>query len=360
LADFRNVSDRIWWSIALLAVALPEPCHAENYANYFHFGPSELFVIGAFVALPSAILCVLAEAIFPRRRLPLWLTGASAVAAVASIALLVVAMKAAAQQQTDSRVFLLFVAPPLVILALRGTIVASGPRLAAGWVIAAASLGLVAGRLPGGEAAWGLAGGAFVCLLLWTSTWLILRVRGRFPVELANAAGRVSPSAALSVTFERLAAAGAALSRALPPGMRPWLERQLARLKPAQSGLIWWFASACVLYFGIGAAISSGKLGVAWLYVEWAYLPDLFGFSYPKDFRPAHVWWTYGLPWSLLAGSAFWGLAGLFGGFDPGRAKILRFAAVVFGGVLLFWTVSIITRMAEVSAAEERASGIHR
>jgi hypothetical protein len=50
----------------------------------------------------------------------------------------------------------------------------------------------------------------------------------------------------------------------------------------------------------------------------------------------------------------------LFGGFDPGRAKILRFAAVVFGGVLLFWTVSIITRMAEVSAAEERASGIHR
>ncbi len=354
------MSGRIWWSIALLAAALPEPCHAENYANYFHFGPGDLLVIGAVVALPSAILCVLAEAIFPRRHLPPWLTGVSAVAAVASIALLVVAMKAAAQQQADSRVLLLFVAPPLVVLALRGTIGACGPRLAAGWVIALASLGLAAGRLRGGEAAWGLAGGASVCLLLWTVTVLILRARRLFPVDLANDAGRVSPSAALSATFDRLAATGAALSKALPPGMGPWFERQLARLKPAQAGLVWWFASACVLYFGIGAAISSGKLDVSWLFVEWAYLPDLFGFSYPKNFQPAHVWWTYGLPWSLLAGSAFWGLAGLFGGFDPGRARILRFAAVVFGGVLLFWTVSIITRMAEVSAAEERASGIHR
>ncbi|HEY6022641.1 MAG TPA: hypothetical protein VIV34_00510, partial [Pseudolabrys sp.] len=138
-------------------------------------------------------------------------------------------------------------------------------------------------------------------------------------------------------------------------------ENQLARLQPAQKGLIWWFAAACVLYFGIGAATSAGKLGGGgWLYVEWQYVADLFGLRYPKDFRPVHVWWTLGLPWSLLAGSAFWGLAGLLGGFDPGRMRVVRFAAIVFGGALLVWTASIIIEMAEVSAREEQASGIRR
>jgi hypothetical protein len=138
-----------------------------------------------------------------------------------------------------------------------------------------------------------------------------------------------------------------------------WLERRFAQLKPAETGLLWWLASALVLYVGVGLAVSAGKLGGGgWLYVEWLYVADLFGFHYPKEFRPAHAWWLYGLPWSLFAGSAFWGLAGLLGGFNPGRARIVRFAAIVFGGALLVWTASIITQMADVNAREEQASGI--
>jgi hypothetical protein len=114
-----------------------------------------------------------------------------------------------------------------------------------------------------------------------------------------------------------------------------------------------------VLYVGVGLAISAGKLGGGgWLYIEGQYVADLFGLRYPKEFRPAHVWWVFGLPWSLFAGSAFWGLAGLLGGFNPGRARTVRFAAIVFGGALLVWTASIITQMAEVNAREEQASGI--
>lgn len=363
MADFRKLSGSAWWFIALLAVALPQPCRAENAANFFHFGPGELFIIGAIVALPSAILCVLAEAIFPRRRLAPWLTGISAATAAISIALIVVAMKAAAQQRAGSQLLVLFIVPPLVVLALRGMLSAIPPRLAAGWVIAVASLGLAVARHPEGEAAWWLAGGAAVCLLLWTLTVLILRVRRAFPAESPDA-GQVTPWVAVSAAARRLAAAGTALSRTLPSvEAGSWSEQLLARLRPAQAGLIWWFASACLLYFGIGAAISAGKLGGGgWLYVEWQYVADLFGFRYhyPKDFRPAHAWWAYGLPWSLFAGSAFWGLGGLVGGFDPGRTRIVRFAAIVFGGALLVWTASIITRMAEISEAEARASGIHR
>ena len=73
-----------------------------------------------------------------------------------------------------------------------------------------------------------------------------------------------------------------------------------------------------------------------------------------------HAWWVFGLPWSLFAGSAFWGLAGLLGAFDPGRARILRFAAIVFGGALLVWTASIIDQIAETDALERKASEVHR
>src|SRR4029077_15689592 len=132
----------------------------------------------------------------------------------------------------------------------------------------------------------------------------------------------------------------------------------LIRVKPAQAGLIWWLASGCVLYIGIGLALSAGKLGGGnWLYVEGQYVADLFGLRYPKEFAPAQFWWRIGLPWSLVAGSAFWGLAGLVGGFDPGRARSVRFAAIAFGGAQMVWTASIITQIAETNAREERVSG---
>jgi hypothetical protein len=125
--------------------------------------------------------------------------------------------------------------------------------------------------------------------------------------------------------------------------------------------LAWWFASACVLYVGIGLALSAGKLGGGgWLYVEWQYVADLFGLRYPRQFLPAQFWWRIGLLWSLVAGAAFWGIAGLLGGFDPGRMRAVRFAAIVFGGALLVWTASIITQIAETNAREEQVSGIRR
>lgn len=140
-----------------------------------------------------------------------------------------------------------------------------------------------------------------------------------------------------------------------------WPTQQLDRVQSAQRGLAWWFASACVLYVGIGLALSAGKLGGGgWLYVEWQYVADLFGLRYPRQFLPAQFWWRIGLLWSLVAGAAFWGIAGLLGGFDPGRMRAVRFAAIVFGGALLVWTASIITQIAETNAREEQVSGIRR
>ena len=364
MADFRSVSGKTWWFIVPLAMALPEPCHAENAANFFHFGPGALFIIGAIVGLPSAILCVLAEAIFPRRRLPLWLTGFSAVSAAVSIVVIVFALKAAAQQRADSRLLLLSVLPALVALFLRGTVAASSYRLAAGWVIAVVAWGLVALGQPhsNGEATVVLAAATAVCLVLWSVTVLILRARRVAPEAAPGAFDVTGAVAALSAASDRLGAVGAAVSRAVPlarPGS--WLERQLTRLRPARTGLIWWLASACGLYIGIGLALSAGRLGGGgWVYVEWQYVADLVGLRYPKQFLPAQLWWRIGLPWSLVAGAACWGLGGLLGAFDPGRMRAVRFAAIVFGGALLVWTASIIAQIAETNAREEQVSGIHR
>jgi len=362
LAVFRNVSGKTWWPIAVLAMAVSGFCHAENAGNFLHFGPGELFIIGAIVGLPSAIVCVLAEAIFPTRRLPSWLTGLSAVSAAISIAVVVIAVKAAAQQRPDSRLLVLFIVPPLVALALRGTVSASAHRLVAGWVFVAASVWLVLPGHSAAEAPYALAGSAAVCLRFWSLTLLILRARRLRPPESPGRVDTLTPLAMLSAASDRLAGVGAAVSRALPLGsVGRWSEKGLERFRPAQAGLIWWFASACALYIGIGVAIAMGKLGGGgWLSVEWSYVADLFGLRYPKEFRPAHVWWVFGLPWSLFAGSAFWGLAGLLGAFDPGRARYLRFAAVVFGGALLVWTASIIDQIADTDARERKADEVYR
>ena len=364
MADFQRVSGRAWRLVALVAMVLPEFCHAENAANFFHFGPGALFIIGAVVGLPSAILCIMAEAIFPRRRQPLWLTGFSAVSAVVSIAVIVFALKAAAQQRADSRLLLLFILPAQVALFLRGTVTASSYRLAAGWVIAVVAWGLVALGQPhsNSEATVVLAAATAVCLVLWSVTVLILRARRVAPEASSGAFDVTSAVATFSAASDRLGAVGAAVSRAVPlakPGS--WLERQLNRLRPARTGLIWWLASTCLLYVGIGLALSAGKLGGGgWLYVEWQYVADLFGLRYPKQFMPAQLWWRIGLSWSLVSGAACWGLGGLLGGFDPGRMRAVRFAAIVFGGALLVWTASIIVQIAETNAREEQASGIHR
>ncbi|HSE12378.1 MAG TPA: hypothetical protein VLB69_07075 [Rudaea sp.] len=333
-------------------LALPQLCRAENAGNFFHFGPGDLLVIGAVVALPSATLCLLAEAILPRRRLPFWLTVLAGAAAVTAVGL---ALFGSAQNGSNrgSLLFAWFLVPPLVTLALRGALSDSLSRLVLGWAIAFAALVLLGLRHVTWDVTALFIGGAVPCLVLWTGIVLIFRARRIAPEDPGDFG-------------EQAVAIGTALSRAVAraPSFRragALADRQLERFPPAQKGLIWWLAGACALYFGIGAAISADMLGGGgWLYAEWQYVADLFGLRYPREFRPTHTWWVFGLPWSLLAGSAFWGLAGLLGGFDPGRMRVVRFAAIVFGGALLVWTASIIIQTAEVNAREEQASGIRR
>jgi hypothetical protein len=132
-------------------------------------------------------------------------------------------------------------------------------------------------------------------------------------------------------------------------------------LELAQTGLSWWFGSAAVLYFGIGIALMSGKPAAAMaVFSEVQQVVDLFGLMPPKISSAKQLWWLIGLPWSLVAGSAVWGLAGTLGAFDPGRARAARFAGILFGGALLIWSAMIYTHMRQVEAAEERAAGIQR
>ena len=345
----------------LLALTMPQLCLAD-YGNMLHMNARDMLGIGAIVALPTAALCVLVESILPRRLLPVWLTLAALLGALIAIPLALIASKAAPGAAGEWRMLFWLGVPVLATLALRGMVRDGLMRLAAGWVVALAVLALVAAFHPYPDLWMLVVGGAISCLTLWSMAVLTLRARRVAPVPDAVSHPGVN-SSNTSVNFiERFAAVRQAVSGAFPPRRAAsWLEQRLERLKPAEAGLLWWFVGASALYFGIGAAISAGKLGGGgWLYVEWQYVADLFGLRYPREFRPAHVWWVFGLPWSLFAGSAIWGLAGLFGGFDPGRARILRFAAVVFGSALLVWTASIIAQMAEVNAREEQASGIHR
>ena len=332
----------------LLALVASQLCSASDVVTLF--GPGDLVVFGAIVAMPSAGACVLAEAILPRRRLPLWLTAGTAVAAVVAIALALRGSDPIASPSTrSSLVSAWLLAPPLATLALRGAVSEGLLRLALGWVVALATLALLRARHVSSDISELTIAGAASCLTFWTTAVLILKMRGIAPDGAVDFSQRYAAISSVIVDIPLFRRTGSLA------------EGQSVRLRPAQKGLIWWFAGACVLYFGIGAAISAGKLGGGgWLYVEWQYVADFFGIRYPKQFRPAHAWWVYGLPWSLFAGSAFWGLAGLLGGFDPGSARIVRFAAIVFGGALMLWSASIITEMADVNAREEQASGIHR
>jgi hypothetical protein len=290
---------------------------------------------------------------------PAWLTVAAALGTVITIPPALIASKESGVAGEWWYVFLWLGVPVLATLALRGMLRDSLGRLAAGWLVALAVLALVATSHVDSEILRVVIGGALPCLALWSVAVLILKWRRAVPVARPVALSTAASGAAVAFIERFMAVRRTVTSAFASRRASSWLERRSAQLKPAETGLLWWFTSASVLYVGIGLAISAGKLGGGgWLYVEWQYVADLFGLRYPKAFRPAHVWWVFGLPWSLFAGSAFWGLAGLLGGFNPGRARIVRFAAIVFGGALLVWTASIITQMAEVNAREEQASGI--
>jgi hypothetical protein len=328
------------WLSGLFGFAWPWYCYADYGGSWFHFSTGEQLGIIGVLALPTAATCVLTEAIHPRRRVAMWLSGVCAFAAMLGTLL---AMKAGAG---SSLVFLWFLVPPLATLALRGALPHPLHRFVAGWIVAGVVLASGIIKHHGPDDWLILVGGAIPCLLLWSVVVLIFAARG------------IKPEAARSMRSELRASATAAAVRTTVQPFLGGVERALA---PAQTGLYWWLGASAFWYFGIGIAIAAGKLsGGLWIYSELQQLFDVFAVPLPKMVEPRQLWWFVGLPWSLIAGSAIWGLAGTFGAFDPGRARIARFAGIVFGGALLIWSASILMQVSQVEAAEERAAGIHR
>ena len=323
---------------ALTALAVPRSCFAEPSGGAW--GPVIYFEIGAIIGVPTGVACLLAEAVLPRRRMPVWLTAAATLVGVAVFAL---ALSSDPRQGAFASWLLV---PALAVIALRGWVPGGLLRLGIGWVAAIAMLVAVRARYVDNASL--LFGGAAASLLLWSATLLILIVL------------RVGPPGWETVDLARLAAVRRRIESGLDVAGRE-LRRSLGNLGPAEAGLLWWIGSASAIYFGTAAIIAAGILGGGtWVDVEIARVIDLFGLAPPRAHRPMQLWWSFGLPWSLIAAGAVWGLAGGFGLFEIGRLRGMRLAAIVFGLALLVWTASIIVETSQIRAREEQAAGLRR
>lgn len=330
------------WLSGLLGSAWPVCCLADYGGSWLRFGRAEEFGFFALLAVPTAVACVLTEALVPRRRVPWWLGAPCALVAVIGILL------AATSGPGSDLIFLWFLVPPMSTLALRGALPDPMQRLLAGWVVAGVAIAVGLAKHHGTDDLLILLGGAAPCLLLWSSVVLILLARNILPEPQRERTQRSELRAATAAFAPAAASARAAID--------PVLARIDQVLQPAQTGLTWWLGAALVFYFGIGAAIAAGALsGGMWIYVELQQLFDTFELPQPRLLPARQLWWFVGLPWSLVAGAAVWGLAGTLGMFNPGRARIARFAGIVFGGALLVWTATIIMHIRQIDAAEERA-----
>jgi hypothetical protein len=184
------------------------------------------------------------------------------------------------------------------------------------------------------------------CLFLWITCVLILWRNAWTP----------APTSAAPVL--------SALATALPPSVRfwsdlgprlsDWFDASLSRRR----GVGWWVAIALVLYLGIGGLIEVGSLrGGLFIQNEvWA-VTDFFGIPMLQE-APTRLWWTFGLPWSLLVAGAAWGVAAAAGAFDPGRLRVLRLPVIVLGGLLLLWTAHIAWQIHTLWTAEEEISRV--
>jgi hypothetical protein len=333
--------------VGALACAWPLLCFAEPGSAWFRFTLTEIFVVAAILAVPSAAACAASELIAPRKRVGLPIGIAAGVLALLGAA---IALKAARTPAISGAWFFWFAVPPLATLALRAMFSAAPHRLGAGWAIAFAALGVAHMRVADAELLAELYGGAAACLLPWSVSLGWLWMRG---IEVEAPRSRRSEIRGADAAFGRLAGK-------LRGASEPLLAGAERALQPAQTGLSWWFGAAAVLYFGIGIALMSGKSSLAMaIFGEMQQTVDLLGWALPRA-TASRLWWLLGLPWSLIAGSAIWGLAGTFGAFDPGRARAARFAAIIFGSALLIWTALMTAEMRVVMAREEQAAGLYR
>ena len=347
-----GIAHRCCWMLLGLAWPLwgraEPPIHIDF--GIPHFAHDTIFGIAALLSLPTASATLLAEALAPRRRVPLWLSTLAGLAAALVAAL---ALSSKPGHDREWFVFLWFAVPPLAVLTLRGALPYPPLRLGVGTVVAVAAF-LLAGHIdPDKEKAAALLGGATVCLLLWSITVLVLWSKGAWPEAVAEPvrSARSELRGGVSAATQRMYDAG-----------NPLLNRIERLLQPAETGLTWWLGAALALYFGIGAAVAHDKLGGGmWIYAEVQQCIDLFGLPPLRIAQTKQLWWLVGLPWSLIVGSAVWGLAGMVGAFNPGRARLARLAAIVFGGALLAWSVMLVMQTEEIRAREEeQVMGVRR
>jgi hypothetical protein len=337
----RQATAHAAWIACVLALAWPWPCYAD-YGNMLSFKPEAILGLAGLLALPTAATSLVIEAIAPRRLIPLWLSIPAGLAATVAIALALTAGK--------PFFILWFAIPPLVVLALRAAVTDPPLRLAIGWAIAISAFALGKRLDPDPEKTAALIGGAAMCLSLWSIAVLVLWKKGVWP----------EPASVRSQRSELRSAAVAATRRAHDVA-RPLLNRIEQFLGPAEMGLSWWLGAALAFYFGIGAAVAHGNLGGgSWIYAEVQGFIDLFGLPPLRIAQSKQLWWLLGLPWSLIVGSAVWGLAGLMGAFNPGRVRLLRLPVIVFGGALLVWSAMLVVQTGEIRAREEQAAGIRR
>ncbi len=298
--------------------------------------PAFVFVLAAAVAVPGAVIAMLAELFGAGHRPPRWV--GSVALGIAVITLL--AMLRVIRPSSDNGVLVVFL-PPLMSLALVSLVPAPWWRLGAVWCVAigVAVLMVLVTRnpeaAPSADAGLGaLYGGALVSMLLWhLGFWLGQRWRrhaGLAPAEAPDLSGAIRVAAnglkSLNAQRQRLH-----LGASTASGFVTWLR--------GHPGVKWWLGGAIVFHAGIAALTTAGYRAPFMAMVQGeSLIAELFGYTLNGPVAlTAGAWLTQGLAWSVLVGCGTWGAAAAAGRFDAGPLAPFRLAAVVVAAGALAW-----------------------
>lgn len=207
--------------VSVLIVLAVAPAQA-SFGGSIKLDPAFVFMVAAVVAMPGAVISLLAETIGARHRPPLWVGGLAL--GIAVITLLV--MLRVVGPGGDSGVLVVFL-PPLMSLALVSLVPAPRWCLVAVWCVAIGVAVLLVrvtqapGAASSADGGYGaLYGGALVSMLFWhVGFWLGQRWRrraGLAPAEAPDLSGAIHVAAAGALTWIALRAS--ALGFANSPG----------------------------------------------------------------------------------------------------------------------------------------------
>jgi hypothetical protein len=295
--------------------------------GYLELGFGLAFAAAGVLALPGALLCLLAEWRGARRRPPL-LLGVVALG-LASYCLWRVGSWKPGIGDTGIAIFVL---PPLMTLALVTLVPAPRWRLIAVWCVAVGSLSLVLFKAQEfgsskntSEGIGALLGGALVSMLLWQLAFLL----GQRSLRRAGIAPAPAPD--LQRMLERMADGLKQANENHPE----WVDR-LAQ----HQGFLWWLGGAAAFYVGVGVLTAVGYkvLLLATLQSEWR-IADFLGFATRGGLESLtfDAWALHGLVWSAIAGWGTWGAAAAAGRFDAGRLAPFRLTAILLATGMLLW-----------------------